>query len=102
MEQIKSITQQLLEATQIRLGWANKEITRNKVILWTYKGKKSITLNEAFELYMKAMPRERIMTYYRDEDAEAFWFMFFGAYSIYEEQQPDMSWPEYLQSIEVN
>lgn len=102
MEQIKSITQQLLEATQIRLVWANKEKTRLQVILWAYKGKKSITLNEAFELYMKAMPRERIMTYYRHEDAEAFWFMFFGAYSIYEEQHPDMTWAEYLQSIEVN
>ena len=102
MAQDTSIAQQLLEATQIRLGWANKEITRNKVILWAYKGKKSITLNEAFELYMKAMPRERINKYYRHEDAQAFWFMFFGAFSIYEEAHLDMTWAEYLHSIEVN
>ena len=102
MAQHPSIAQQLLEVTQNRLVWANKEKTRLQVILWAYKGKKSITINEAFELYMKAMPRERIMTYYRHEDAEAFWFMFFGAYSIYEEQHPDMAWAEYLQSIEVN
>ena len=99
MAQDTSIAQQLLEATQIRLGWANKEITRNKVILWAYKGKKSITLNEAFELYMKAMPRDLIMTYYRNEDAEDFWSTFFSDYSVYEEAHPDMAWPEYLQSI---
>ena len=102
MEQIKSITQQLLESTQIRLGWANKEKTRVQIILWAYKHKKHVTLNYAFETYMKIMPRDRIMTYYRNEDAEAFWFMFFGAYSIYEEQHPHMAWSEYLQSIEVN
>ena len=102
MAQDTSIAQQLLEATQIRLVWANKEKTRVQVILWAYKGKKNNILNQAFELYMKAMPRERIMTYYRHEDAEAFWFMFFGAYSIYEEAHPDMAWAEYLQSIEVN
>ncbi|NBW17546.1 MAG: hypothetical protein EBR82_57180 [Caulobacteraceae bacterium] len=102
MAQDTSIAQQLLEATQIRLVWANKEKTRVQVILWAYKGKKNNILNQAFELYMKAMPRERIMTYYRHEDAEAFWFMFFGAYSIYEEAHPDMAWAEYLQNIDVN
>jgi len=102
MAQDTSIAQQLLEATQIRLVWANKEKTRLQVILWAYKGQKNRNLVGEFETYMKAMPRDRIMTYYRHEDAESFWFMFFGAYSIYEEQQPDMTWSEYLQSIEVN
>ena len=102
MAQDTSIAQQLLEATQIRLGWANKEITRNKVILWAYKGKKSIILNEDFELYMKAMPRERIMTYYRNEDAETFWRMFISAYEIYMIDTLGMTWSDYLKSIEVN
>ena len=99
MAQHPSIAQQLLEVTQNRLVWANKEKTRLQVILWAYKGKKSITLNEAFELYMKAMPRERIMTYYRHEDAEDFWSTFFSDYSVYEEAHPDMAWSEYLQNI---
>ena len=102
METGRCITQQLLDDTQIRLVWANKENTRVQVILWAYKGKKNITHNEAFEQYMKAMPRERIMKYYRHEDAQAFWLMFFDAYSTYEETHPDMAWAEYLQNIDVN
>ena len=102
MGQYPSVTQQLLEATQMRLGWANKEITRKVMILWAYKKQKNNFLVQAFEAYMQAIPRERIMTYYRDEDAFMFWFEFFGLYSIYEETHPDMTWADYLQNIELN
>ena len=99
MAQDTSIAQQLLEATQIRLVWANKEKTRLQVILWAYKGKKNNILNQAFELYMKALDRDRLAVHYRDVDAAAFWGEFYGAYSIYREAHPDMAWAEYLQSI---
>lgn len=102
MAQIKSITQQLLDDTQMRLVWANKEKTRLHVILWGYKNQKHYTLIRDFEMYIKALDRNRLRVHYRDEDAVIFWQEFFGAYTIYEEKHPDMTWAEYLQSIEVN
>ena len=95
-----SIPQQLLDSTRIRLDWSNKEQTRLRVILWGYKNQKHYTLVRAFEEYMKALERERLAVYYRDEDAVALWREFFGAYTIYEEAHPDMTWAEYLENVE--
>jgi hypothetical protein len=102
MAQIKSITEQELEATKMRLIWACKDKTRYRCIVWGYKNQKSYTLTRAFEEYMKALDRERLKVYYRGEDAAVFWQEFFGAYSIYEEQAPDATWSEYLESIEIH
>ena len=99
MSNVKSITEQELEGTKIRLIWANKEKTRLRVILWAYKTQKHYTLIRAFEEYMKALDRDRLAVYYRDEDASAIWQEFFGAYSIYEEAHPDMTWAEYLDNV---
>jgi murein L,D-transpeptidase YafK len=100
MNTVKSITEQELEGTKIRLIWANKEQTRLRVILWAYKYQKHYTLIRAFEEYMKALDRDRLSVYYRDEEAAALWQEFFGAYSIYEEAHPDMTWAEYLENAE--
>jgi hypothetical protein len=100
MNSVKSITEQELEGTKIRLIWANKEQTRLRVILWGYKNQRNFILLLAFESYMKTLDRERLAVYYRDADALAFWQEFFGAYSIYEEAHPDMTWAEYLENVE--
>jgi hypothetical protein len=99
MNTVKSITEQELEGTKIRLIWANKEQTRLRVILWAYKKNGHPTLVRAFEEYIKALDRDRLAVYYRDEDASALWQEFFGAYSIYEEAHPDMTWAEYLENV---
>ncbi len=100
MSNVKSITEQELEGTKMRLVWACKDKTRYRCIIWAYKNQKHYTLVRAFEEYMKALERERLAVYYRDEDAAAFWQEFFGAYSIYEEAHPDMTWTEYLENVE--
>ncbi|NBW23586.1 MAG: hypothetical protein EBR82_88150 [Caulobacteraceae bacterium] len=100
MEQIKSITQQLLEATEMRLKWANQEQTRLRIIIWAYKYQKgSVYLND-FEAYMKIMPIERIQTYYRNEDALEFWHKFLIIFEWYEKYDDDITWTDYLETIE--
>jgi hypothetical protein len=100
MSTIKSITEQELIFEKIRLIWANKEKTRLRIILWAYKTQKHPILLHDFEEYMKALDRDRLAVYYRDEAAAALWQEFFGAYSIYEEAHPDMTWAEYLENVE--
>ena len=102
MAQNKSITQQLLEATKIRLITANKEKTRAEIILWLYQSSTSRLRNYEFEIYMKSIPLERLMTYYRQQDAWAFYREFYKFYDLYAERHPDMTWVEYLETIEVN
>lgn len=48
---------------------------------------------------MKSIPRERLMTYYRQQDAFAFYREFYKLYDLYAETHPDMTWAEYLESI---
>lgn len=102
MSIVKPIIEQELEFTKIRLVWANKEKTRLRVILWAYKNQKSYILTRDFEKWMESLDRDRLEVYYRDEDAAVFWQKFFGLYAAYEEQHPDMTWAEYLDSIEIN
>ncbi len=100
MNTVKSITEQELEGTKMRLVWACKDKTRYRCIIWAYKKNGHPTLVRAFEEYMKALDRERLAVHYRDVDAAAFWGEFYGAYSIYEEAHPDMTWAEYLENVE--
>lgn len=99
METGRSITQQLLDDTQMRLVWANKEKTRVQIILWLYQSSSRRLRNYEFEIYMKSIPRERLMTYYRQQDAFAFYREFYKLYDLYAETHPDMTWAEYLESI---
>jgi hypothetical protein len=100
METGRSITQQMLDDTQMRLRWANQEKTRVEIILWAYQSNSSRIRCYEFEIYMKYyISRERIMTFYKQEHAFAFYREFYKLYDLYAEKHPDMTWPDYLQSI---
>ncbi|NDD54665.1 hypothetical protein EBZ39_12465 [bacterium] len=99
MGQYPSITQQLLDDTQMRLVWANKEKTRVEIILWGYQSNTSRIRCYEFETYMRYIPRERIMTYFKHQDAFAFYREFYKLYDLYAETHPDMAWVDYVESI---